>query len=574
MQRELDAVPPYAANHCLQKGAPPGREPVSSHKMDAPAARRVFNYFVTALLACPALLVAQEKPPATPPPPPPSIGAAWDTVIKDVVPAAPVSAALSQVQAPVLKGPAADIANHFFMELRSEYRYSDMRFTGLATPTGVINAPFNGVFSPGGFPWEQSFQPDANRMYGFLDFGTRGWLSDRVNTHFSLRYRQNLTRLNLESPNQNILGSYNGGRLIELVQGSIEINSKPTDGAWNGSTLELGRLNIYGAELATLDGASYRFDRRRVSLNLFGGRRYTYFSDPDQRGIGGGSLNFKLDDKTSMGYEALFYLRGTHRVNFRRVLTNALALTSYFRSYGGAPVDFNVQLLYGARSGRTSGRASFFQKLTNKDYAYDIYTTARDLDPQNRLLRLYLGQLQPYSLFAADGRQQIAPWLTLSGGVAIQHLNDSKNDQSAFQTSFQDYRGSLQLIPLKRVVTDFDYHRRNSDRLSPIPRTTFDNTMTSGETSVEDISGQIRRTFGEGGRLTLSGGLYYRRIGIQNRFMEIDGAHQSGWLAGATWKIDSHNRVMFDYALDNDFFVFRPSISNARVLRLAWTWKY
>lgn len=506
-------------------------------------------------------------------PPPRSIGAAWDTVIKDVVPAAPVHAALTTVQAPSLKAPAGDLANHVFMDLRTEYRRSDVRFTGLPTPAGIINAPFTGSFGPEGFPWERSFQPAANRTFGFLDFGTRGWLSERVNTHFGVRYRQELTPVNVESPNSNILDRFNGGRLIELVQGSVEINSRPTDGPWAGTTLEVGRLNVYGAELAALDGASFRVARRRVTLNLFGGRRYTYFSDPVQRGIGGGSLQYKIDQKTSVGYETLFYLRATHRVNFRRVLTNSLTLASFFRAYDGAPVDFNAQLFFGARSGKTSARVSFFQKLTNKDYSYDIYTLARDQDPRNRLLRLYLGQLQPYSLFVADGRRVIAARLAISGAVAVQHMNDSRADQGAFQTSFQDYRASAQVVPLRHFVTDFDYHRRNSDRLRAIPRTTFDDIRTSGETNVQDLSAQIRRGFGEG-RLTLSGGVYYRRINMQNRFLMIDGAHQSGWLAGASWKVDGHNRVMFDYALDNDFFVFRPSISNARILRLGWTWKY
>ena len=39
-------------------------------------------------------------------------------------------------------------------------------------------------------------------------------------------------------------------------------------------------------------------------------------------------------------------------------------------------------------------------------------------------------------------------------------------------------------------------------------------------------------------------------------------------------KVDSHTRLYADYNLDNDFFLFRPNISNSRILRVGVTWKY
>lgn len=506
-------------------------------------------------------------------PPGKDISSSWDGLITGVIPKAEVSPALTQTQTPVLTGPAADFANHFFFELRSEYQRHDLSFTGLPTVTGIINAPFTGIFNPNGFPWERAFQPDTNRVYSFLSFGTRGWLSDRVNTHFGIRYRQDLTSVNTEAPDANILGTFRGNRLFELVEGSIEINGKPTDGAWAGTTAQIGRLNIYGAELASLDGASININRGRFSVGFFGGRRYSYFSDPDQRGTGGGSFAFRPDAKTSLAYDSLFYIHGSHRFSVRRTLTNSLQFTSYFRLYGGSPVDFNAQLLFHPRDGKTSLRLSFFQKLTNKDYNYDIYGSARDTDPYNRLYRLYFGQVQPYSLFVIDAQRMVTSRVTLSGAVAVQHLNDNQADQSAFQTSYQDYRAGAQLVPVRRIITDFSYHQRDSDRLAPIPRTTFDDVHTSGETSVKDLVGQIRREFFEG-RISLNGGAYYRRISIQNRFRVVEGAHQSGWLAGAWVKANEHHRFFVDYALDNDFFIFRPAIANARALRIGWVWKY
>src|SRR5260221_557604 len=100
--------------------------------------------------------------------------------------------------------------------------------------------------------------------------------------------------------------------------------------------------------------------------------------------------------------------------------------------------------------------------------------------------------------------------LRLGGTIWIRRLNDSK-DQGAFNTSFRDYRANAQLFPAPKLETFFEYHQHDSDRLNPLNSTGFDDVSRSGETSVKDLTGDIRRAFGEG-RLGLSGGAYYRRM--------------------------------------------------------------
>src|SRR5437868_3366768 len=187
-------------------------------------------FFLAGLGLCSTVANAQQTPaPSTTATAAPSITGAWDTLIKDAIPQAPVDPVLKQPQTPFQKGAAGDFLNHFFLDLKTNYEHSDVNFTGLPTFTGVINAPFNGSFA-NGIPYLPAFQPDANRMYSFLDLGTRGWGSDRINTTFGVRYRQDLTAVDPASPNANILESYGGGKLIELAEATIEINSKPSDG--------------------------------------------------------------------------------------------------------------------------------------------------------------------------------------------------------------------------------------------------------------------------------------------------------------------------------------------------------
>ena len=501
-------------------------------------------------------LSAQESEPKA------TIQDAWDAVL-------PVVAPQSVVPARRVTG---DLASHFFFESRSEYWRTSTGFTGLPTVTGVINAPFTGIFNPNGIPYPPVFQPDANRVYSFLDFGTRGWLSDRVNTHFSVSYQQDVTAVQPGAPAQMVIETFGSNRTLALLNVSVEINSKPTDGVWAGTSLELGRQYVYGAETAAIDGASFSLDRRRFSFTVFGGRRFSIFSDPDQRALGGANLIFRLGTNASLEYETLWYIRGTNALIYRRRLGPHWLLNTNFRAFGGAAVDFNTQAAFFSGDGRTTLRLRFFQKLSNKDYSYDYTIAARDLDPHNALTGLYLGPISKYSEFAIDGRRSMTRTIRLGGAVWIRRLNDPK-DQGPYDTSFQDYRADAQIFPTRKLETFFAYHEHDSDRLSPLNPATFDDISKAGETSVKDLSGEIRRTFGEG-KFGLNGGAYYRRVSLQDQFYVINGLHQSGWLAGGWWRIDPRTRAYVDYNLDNDFFLFRPDLKNSRTLRVGLNWKY
>ena len=503
---------------------------------------------------------------------PVSIQKAWDDVIGTNVPQATPDPALLQRQSPGSAQRSSDFADHFFFEGRADYWRYSTSFTGLPTTTSVINAPFTGIFNPSGIPYPDAFQPVANRAEGLIDWGTRGYLSDRVNSHFTMRYAQDMTSVAAGAPAQGLIETFGGNREVQMLDASIEIVARPEDGRWAGSSLQLGRQDVYGAELASLDGARFTLNRQAYQLTVFGGRRFSWFSDPDQRAIGGANLLLRPDPDTSIELATLWYIKGTNRIAIRRRLGPHWVASSYLRSYGGAPVDFNAQGLYSSRGGKTALRASFFQKLTNRDYAFDFTEGARNLDPNNPLSHLYLGPVAQYSQFAVDLRQSLGKRLRIGGAAWVRRLNDDK-DQGPFDTSFEDYRASAQLYPGRKLELEFDYHQRNSDRLNPLTATTFDDMQAVGETSVKDLSAGVRRGFREG-RFDLKGGVYYRRISMQDRFFLIENAHQSGWTASGSVRVDRHTRLYVDYSLDNDFFVFKPDITNSRALRTGVAWRY
>jgi hypothetical protein len=523
-----------------------------------------------------ALLVvtaANAQTPATGGPTTATITRAWSGVLQDAIPQTPVDPAVGVAQNPVQRGAADDLLNHFYFDTRTEYIRENLFFTGQPTAAGVMNVAPNGLFNPNGIPDPLAFQPSGNWIYSFMDFGTNGWISDRVNTHFSIRYRQDLTHIDQGSPQETILNTFPSNRRIEFLTGNVEINGRPTDGWFAGSTITVGRQYIYGAELAELDGGSFTMNRANYSYTLFGGRRFSFFSDPDQRAVGGGNFLYRFGHAGSLEYDTLFYIKGTHHVVYRRRLGPRWLFSAGYKMIGSYPIDLILNGIWSSSNGRTTVRLAFWEKLTNKDYFYDYTLNARDLDPNNPLLRLYLGPQSPYSQFVIDARRTFNSRMRVGGSVWVRRLTDSK-DQGPFDTSFTDYRVDAQLVLIRPVQLFLGFHERDSDRLNPLPSSDFFDISATGETKIQDFTAEIGRSFGEKGKITLKAGGFYRRLNFQDQFFVLNHLHDRGLLGNVSMKVDARTRVYFDYDLDTDFFVFSPNVKYAQVLRIGVAWKY
>lgn len=502
----------------------------------------------------------------------PTIDAAWDSLLKDTIPQSPPDPALAVAQTHYEAAPAGDFLNHFFMNTRTEYLHTQTFFTGLPTATGVIDAPITPIFTPG-VPYPNAFQPDTNIIYSFLNWGTRGWLSDRVSSNFSFAYSQDLTHVTDASPQLDVLNTFGSNRRLELVSGYIDINGRPSDGIFEGTSLRVGRQVVYGAELAEMDGASFTMDRPKFSWTLYAGRRFTYFSDPDQRAMGGGNFLYRFNENASLEYDTFYYIKGTNAFRYRQVLGGGWFFSAGFRMVGSYPVDFSADALWTPSDGKTSLRLSFAQKITNKDYFYDYTYSARDFDLHNPLVRLNLEALHPHTQFVIDGSRAINPRLRLGGDVWIRRLDD-RQDVGPFDTSFEDFRAYARILPWNKTDLLVAYHFRHSDdRGYSTPPTEFDDLSGTGETQVQDISVEIGRSFMDG-RLHLQAGGFYRHLDFRDQFLVITDARDKGVLANASFNIDSRTRVYMDYGLDTDYAVFRPAIQNSQTFRFGVGWRY
>jgi hypothetical protein len=501
-----------------------------------------------------------------------TISAAWGGLLQDTIPQTQADPAVAVAQNPVTHSAGDDFVNHFYFDTRTEYTRENLYFTGQPTVTGVINAQPNGIFNPNGIPDPLAFQPSGNWIYSFMDFGTTGWISDRVNTHFAIRYRQDLTGIQQGSPVETVLNTFGSNRLIEFLTGNVEINGRPTDGWFAGDTITVGRQYIYGAELAALDGGSFTMNRQNYSFTLFAGRRFSFFSDPDQRAVGGGNFIYRFDG-TSLEYDTLFYIKGSHHVAYHRRLGRQWLLSAGYKMIGSYPIDFTTNGIWNSDNGRTTVRLGFWAKLTNKDYFYDYTLNARDLDPNNPLLRLYLGPQSPFSQFVIDTRHTFNSRVRVGGSLFVRRLFH-EHDQGPFDTSFQDYRVDAQVVPIRPIELFLGYHERDSDRLSPYPSADFFDVSAAGETKIQDFTAEIGRSFGEKGRFTLKAGGFYRRMNFQDQFYVLNHLHDRGLLGDISVKLDARTRAYFNYDLDTDFFVFAPNVKDAQIFRVGLAWKY
>ncbi len=469
------------------------------------------------------------------------------------------------------KSSGQDLSDHFFYNTRSEYVHQHATFSGLPTLTGVVDREPGPVADPEAIPFPGAFQPHSGHFYSSMNWGTRGWLSPRINTNFSLRYRQDLWDLDIGSPARSVANTFSGNRLFELTTGVVELNGLTGQGTLGDSTLRLGRQNIYGAEMATVDGFSFALDRPKYRVNLFGGRRFTYYSNPRQRAIGGGSLGFRLPGGGSFEYQGLFYVKGIHRLVFRQPLEPSWRVGAHYKSVGSRPVDLGAYLGYLPEDGRTGARFTFAQKLSQHDFIYDYTVWIRDRDSFNRLRRLNFGIISPHRQFSVEAHRQIFEAATVGGAVWVRRLNRD-SDAGPFDTSFEDYRTHLKLFPLRRTTVLLEFHRRRTDRPSPLGIQGFDDVRNAGETRVRDVGLEVSRSFGDD-RLGLTLGGYHREIDLQNRFFFIDRAHVLGATGGAWFRLDRRTRLYFRYGLDEDFNIFRPSLQRFRTYRMGLDWK-
>ncbi|HSQ20741.1 MAG TPA: hypothetical protein VLR92_10250, partial [Blastocatellia bacterium] len=323
----------------------------------------------------------------------------------------PWGVASQQPAAEPVRPPSFDL---YFM---AEYRRDEIKYTGKPSlalqfpspvpPFSVPDAPI--FFVP------SAFEPNDEQFVGYAsatvkDFGI-GRL--RMDTQVSFRYSADLDGSTQASPFLGIRDNFVGRRIFEPLTFFADLKGLAPESWSTKLSLRVGRQYVYGATPLRMDGATLAIDHPRFSLDLFGGRRATFYSDPGERAVAGENFVFRASENTTIRYDFAHYIDNTHNLEVRHLRGESWILNGSLFFINADPVDLNLGATYMSPGARTRVTMNFLQKLTDNDFIYDqsYRAMARNLENQFRFRffplpltgqlfdaagRLNLGRINPY----------------------------------------------------------------------------------------------------------------------------------------------------------------------------------
>jgi hypothetical protein len=477
--------------------------------------------------------------------------------------------------------------------LMLDYRRDEIKYTGRLTPTLQSPGPVP-VFFPPDQPLAfvpGAFQPNDDQLTGYasIRFKDFGFEKLRFSTQASFRYWGDLNGTAKASPFTGELDGFVGRRVLEPLTFFADTSGFITDDRETKFNLRVGRHYVYGAESVRLDGATLTVNHPRVNFDVFGGRRVTFFSDPDERGVVGGNVEVRATARTTFKYEFLHYIQNSSRFHVSHRLGESWALSGNFFLLDTDPIDLGVDAFYLPYDGKTRLMFGFLQKLTSDDFIYDYTYRAFANNPENQIFlklfpipptgipldgagRLNLLEVNPYTQFYVDGYRNLSRQFGVGGSFWLRQVNDS-DDAGPFDTSFQELRVNGDWFPSSLFELGGEYRFRNVSRNDPDEATEFPDIRREGETKFHEVYGNgAFHLFDD--RLTLEAGLFYRRFNTQSRLISFDGLDTIGVTGGIRWRINRNYRLLFEYGIDDEFPLVSPDIDYTQNFRIRFEWRF
>jgi hypothetical protein len=481
----------------------------------------------------------------------------------------------------------------FDVYLMVEYRRDEIKFSGKPTTTDIFPGPVQ-VFFPPDQPFAfipGAFQPSDSQLTGYgsvrvKDYGF-DWL--RLSTQVSFRYWGDLNANTEASPYTGQLDSFRGRRVLEPLTFYTDASGFMSDDHQVKFNVRLGRQYVYGAESVRMDGGTLTINHPRFSMDLFGGRRTTFFSDPFERGVAGGNFEVRATPRTQLKYEFLHYIDNSNRFQVTQSLGESWILSGNFFLLNTSPVDLGVDAHYLPPDGKTRVIFSFLEKLTSDDFIYDYTYRALAKNPENQIFlklfpipptgipldgagRLNLFQINPYTQFYVDAYRNLTRKIGVGGTFWVRHVNDSK-DAGPFDTSFQEYRANADWFPSSLFELGAEYRFRNVSRENPDNAVLFTDINQEGETKFHEVYANGAFHLFDN-RLTLESGLFYRRFSTQSRLLSFDGLDTTGFTGAIKWRINRNYKVLLEYGIDSPIPFFNPDIDYTQSFRVRFEWRF
>lgn len=474
-----------------------------------------------------------------------------------------------------------------------EYRRDEMKYTGSPTLTGVFPQPVPPVSFPEGpiFFIPSAFEPNDEQLTSYASVSIKDYGFDRLrfNTQVSFRYSGDLDGTSVASPFLGIRDGFVGRRIFEPLTIYTDVGGFLGDDRVNKFNVRVGRQFIYGAEPIRLDGATFTINHSRFDLDVFGGRRVTFFSDPDERAVYGHNLNVRATPRTSFKYDFAHYIDNSHRFQVQHSLGESWVLDGKFFLLDTDPVDLGFGAYYVPFDGKTKMTFNFLQKLTSNDFIYDIAYRSFALNQENQIRRrlfpippsdtpsngngrLNLFDINPYTQFYFDVYRNLSQAFGVGGTVWVRHVNDSDN-RGPFDNAFQEYRASADYFPSSALELGAEYRFRHLNRGDPNAATEFDDIRREGETQFHEVyANGSYNLFKQ--RIALEAGLFYRMFDTQSRIISLNNVDTLGFTGAVKLRLARGYKLLLEYGRDEELPFFNPDIDYTQSFRVRFEWHF
>ena len=104
------------------------------------------------------------------------------------------------------------------------------------------------------------------------------------------------------------LNTFGANRRLELLSGRRDPGPCFAQ-RFGGSSLQIGRQFVHGAEIAALDGASFTNPSAKVLAHAVRGAALHLLFGSGTSAIGGANIAFRLPGNSMVEYQTLFYVR-------------------------------------------------------------------------------------------------------------------------------------------------------------------------------------------------------------------------------------------------------------------------
>lgn len=476
----------------------------------------------------------------------------------------------------------------------SEYRRDEIKYTGKPSlalqfpnpvpPFSVPDAPI--FFVP------SAFEPNDEQFVGYASATIKdfGFERLRFDANVSFRYSADLDGTTEASPFIGIRDAFRQRRLFEPLTFYTDIRGFLSDDKASQFTVRAGRQYIYGAGTSLrMDGATFTVNHSKFELDLYGGRRVTFYSDPRERGVVGGNFLFRPGERTTVRYDLLHYIDNSHNLEIRHGLGESWILDGSLFSVDEHPVDLNIGAHYLPPTGKTRVNFNFLQKLSSNDFFYDQTFRAFARNPENQIFfrffplpptgqpfngngRLNLFQINPYTQFYVDGYRYLTQKFAVGGTAWLRKVND-RDEEGPFDNSFQEFHVNADYFPSSAFEVGTEYRYRHLSRENPEQAHFFFDIGREGEKTFHEVYANGAYHF-LNSRLTLEGGLFYRRFDTQSRLISLDGADTTGYTAGVKWRIARNYKVLLEYGFDRELAFLNPDIDYTQQFRVRFEWRF